>query len=158
MFASEICRVFNRALSVFSGTSWGKCTYVEEKSRFSSILNYQQKQSSGWSNQRSRSPQGRFQEKIVFWKEKISLMFSDFESKDFSRVSKIVTFVSRGTYRGKTFLVGIFILFSLFSGFRRNFLGTFRKAFGRVVKLAFYNFSETRSGKSSFFEKDFALS
>ena len=85
-------------------------------------------------------------------------MFSDLEPKDFGRVLKTAMFVSRGTFRGKMFIVWIFILFSRFSLFRRKFLGTFRKAFGRVVKLAFYNFSGTRSGKSSLFEKDFALS
>ena len=85
-------------------------------------------------------------------------MFSDFESKDFTTVLKIAMYPSRGTYRGKTFLVENFILFSLFSGFRRNFLGKFRNGFGRVGKLAFYILGGTCSGKSCLIEKEFALS
>ena len=79
---SDLC--FNALREIFSGIlpakiagfstehSSSSVEHLEKKhvswkfSTFSSILNFQQKQSSGWSNQRSRSPQGRFQGKIVF--------------------------------------------------------------------------------------------
>ena len=49
-------------------------------------------------------------------------MFSDFEPKDFGRVLKTAMFVSRGTFRGKMFLVWIFIFSQGFHSLGESFL------------------------------------